>query len=163
MRIFRAWRHISSVTDLDIGELKKEGIKLIIMDFDNTLAFHGSDTISSNIIAFIDVLKKAGFSVYILSNAKKNRMVSVLHGIGLEGRGSSFKPFTGALNKAIRCSGFLKKETVLIGDQIFTDIMAGNMAGIKTMLVDRVSRRETGFIKLKRMAENIVLKKERKS
>jgi uncharacterized protein len=162
MTIFRAWRHVPAVTDINADELKKEGIRFIVFDFDNTLTFHGSEMLSSNILMFLDHLITESFSIFILSNAKKQRMDKVLKKLKFEGRGMSYKPVPFILNKVIRDHGFAKNEVVLIGDQIFTDIIAGNLAKIKTILVERISDNESAGIKLRRKLESALINGSKK-
>jgi uncharacterized protein len=161
MNFFKAWRHILTVTDINVDELKKEGIKLIIFDFDNTLTHHGSGTLKPGTVRFLDFLRSESFRIFVLSNAKKRRIDRILYGLGLEGRGLSFKPFPVVLNRVIKNCEVLKRETVLIGDQIFTDIAAGNLAGIKTILVERISDNESRSIKFRRKLEAALINRSR--
>jgi uncharacterized protein len=163
MKFFKAWRHILTVTDINVDELKKEGIKLIIFDFDNTLTHHGSGTLKPITVSFLDLLRSESFRIFVLSNAKKRRMDRILSGLNLEGRGLSFKPFPVILNRVIKNCDVLKKETVLIGDQIFTDIAAGNLAGIKTILVERISDNESRSIKFRRKLEAALINRSREN
>ena len=68
------------------------------------------------------------------------------------------KPFAIGVRRAMKKIGADKAETVLIGDQVFTDIYAGKRAGVKTVMVDPIEAKETPFFGFKRYFERIVLK-----
>ena len=58
--------------------------------------------------------------------------------------------------------GLQKEETAVIGDQLFTDILGGNRAGLFTILVVPLDRREFFGTKISRMMEKLVMHKIRR-
>ena len=68
------------------------------------------------------------------------------------------KPFSGPLKKLIERQGFKKEEVVLIGDQVLTDVKAGNKAGIMTILTEPISEGDIIWTRFNRVFE----KKKRK-
>ena len=161
MRILRPWRFVEKVTDIDPGELRSMGIKLMIFDFDNTLAFHRSEKIDPSITGYLMSLKDEGMLVYILSNAKKNRIEKLLDDLSLKGRGMALKPFPLILKSVMKAHKASKNDTILVGDQLFTDILAGNLAGVRTILVSRLSDSEAAAIRFRRKLETYILKRSK--
>lgn len=149
---------IKTFDQISAKKLRQEGIKLILFDFDNTLAGHKSSKLADGAYEYLSSLAKEGILVYILSNAKKKRISPVLAFHGLTGRGMSYKPLPFVLNKTIKKIGTKRSETIMIGDQIFTDVLAGNLAGIRTVYVERLSDEESGTIRFKRIFERKILK-----
>ena len=58
----------------------------------------------------------------------------------------------------MRKVGVPAEQTVLIGDQIFTDMIAGNLAGVQTILVRPQSRRDLWYTYILRAMEHMVLR-----
>jgi len=70
----------------------------------------------------------------------------------------SGKPLLFGIKRAMRQLGANKKNTALIGDQVFTDVYAGNRAGLLTFMVEPIEAKETPFFGIKRKLEKVVLK-----
>ncbi len=143
------------------GALYEKGYRLALLDIDNTLALHGSRESKTYAEEQIRRFEAAGFKVYILSNAKQERAESF--GKSLQTKnvvtiGGAGKPGTKGIEEALRQSGCTKDETLLFGDQLFTDIWAGRKAGVKTVLLDRLGPREPWYIWLKRRGETLAKK-----
>ncbi len=158
MKILMPWMSIKTFDEISVKKIKEDGIKLILFDFDNTLANHKSTELAKGALDYLLSLYSEGILVYVLSNAKKKRITPVLKFHGLEGRGMSYKPLPFVINKILRSKGVKRSETMLIGDQIFTDILAGNLARIRTVYVDRLSDDEDRAIRFKRIFERRILK-----
>lgn len=141
-----------------LEELYKKGYRLALLDIDNTLAVHGSRESKTYADRQVERFREAGIVPYVLSNALQERAESF--GNSLRGHvvtiGAAGKPGTKGIEEAIRRAGVKREETLLFGDQLFTDIWAGKRAGIKTVLLDRLGPKEPWYIWLKRRGESIV-------
>ena len=71
---------------------------------------------------------------------------------------SANKPGTSGVLKAMNLIGAKPENTVMIGDQVFTDMIAGNKAGLFTIFVERYSKKEVFYVVLKRFPEWILRK-----
>ncbi|MFP4456254.1 MAG: YqeG family HAD IIIA-type phosphatase [Clostridia bacterium] len=147
-----------TIYDIDFEKLKKEGIKLVLVDIDNTIIAWDSVIVNEKLIAFFDELKDSGFVVRILSNAPKERAKEISKKLGVKGIGRSYKPFSFNFKKSINSEGFKKSETIMIGDQIFTDLLGAKLAGIKVILVDPISKKELKVTKFMRLLEKFIRK-----
>ena len=76
--------------------------------------------------------------------------------LGLEFTANGAKPLTFGVKRAVRAMGVRKSEALVVGDQIFTDVMAGNLAGIRTLLVEPFRPETTWTFRLKRRLESVV-------
>jgi HAD superfamily phosphatase (TIGR01668 family) len=103
-------------------------------------------------------LKKKGFLVRILSNAPKERVKEISEELGVKGIGRSLKPLTLNFKKSIIDEGYTSKQTAMIGDQIFTDLLGAKLSGVKSILVDPLSEKELKATKLMRLLEKLVRK-----
>ena len=97
-----------------------------------------------------------GFRVIIFSIAKKKKIQPFKEKLEVDCSAKSRKPFKKKFNKVIKEYRFAENEIALIGDQLLTDILGGNRVGIYTILVERISSKESILIKSKRIIEKIL-------
>jgi len=139
--------------------LKQNRIRALILDVDNTLALHDSRAVDKRVLGWLSDMKRAGVSLIIVSNNREERVRPFAEGLSLSFVARGKKPLPTGIIKA---SGIMKiplKETALIGDQIFTDILGGNLGGAKTILVKPFSFEGEGRgIALKRILERPFVK-----
>lgn len=142
---------------MDFRSLYKKGYRGIICDLDNTLVEHDADA-SDEAKELYKTWKDIGFEVCYLSNNDKERVERFNEGIKAHSIYDGKKPLPGNYKKAMKLMGTNKKNTIFIGDQIFTDTLGANIVGIKNILVDPISPKEERLITIKRFFEKIVLK-----
>ena len=148
-----------SIYTLDYSKLLSRGIKCILFDIDNTLAPMHYTKVSDKAKELIISLKQKGFKVYLFSNGPKKRVEFFEKALGVEGVHFACKPFQKKLKKIIQKTGFELKEIALVGDQILTDVLAGNKVGITTILVTPLSDKDHLPTKIIRYFENRKMKK----
>ena len=168
MKLFKRFypdMRLNSVYEVDFDRLYKKGIRGLIFDIDNTLVPHGADA-DERIEKLFGELKKMGFKTFLLSNNKLERVKRFNANIRSLYIYKAGKPNAVNYIKAMRMMGTGKENTVFIGDQLFTDIWGAKKAGISTILLNPIDKKEEIQIVLKRYLEKIVLniyEKERKS
>ena len=168
MKLFKRFypdMKLNSVYEVDFDRLYKKGIRGLIFDIDNTLVPHGADA-DERIEKLFGELKKMGFKTFLLSNNKLERVKRFNANIRSLYIYKAGKPNAVNYIKAMRMMGTRKENTVFIGDQLFTDIWGAKKAGISTILLNPIDKKEEIQIVLKRYLEKIVLsayEKERKS
>ena len=147
------------VEDIPYELISKEGIRLILMDMDNTLIdFKGKST--KSLKKWIKMIKSKDVKLYIVSNSfSEEKVKKVSKELGVKYFYKAAKPFSKGFKRV--CDSFpeiSKREIMMIGDQLFTDIYGGNKFNIKTVLVKRINRKEKFIVKFKRPAEKLILK-----
>lgn len=147
---------LNSVYEVDFDRLYKKGIRGLIFDIDNTLVPHGADA-DERIEKLFGELKKMGFKTFLLSNNKLERVKRFNANIRSLYIYKAGKPNAVNYIKAMRMMGTGKENTVFIGDQLFTDIWGAKKAGISTILLNPIDKKEEIQIVLKRYLEKIVL------
>lgn len=159
MSIFTPNYIVDSVTDIDPNFLLEKGIKGIILDVDNTLTKCHSQDISKEISDWIFCVKSMSIKVMILSNNTYERISPLAKNLDIEFFAMGWKPMgRGFLN--IKSQFCLKSsEIAVIGDQIYTDILGGNLKKMYTILVSPILRENGVFSKIKRKFEKIHIKK----
>ena len=152
----------NSAYTLDYERLFKEGYRGIIFDIDNTLVEHGAPA-NEEAVALVDRLRRMGFSVCFLSNNDKPRVSEFCKPMDVAYIYKAGKPKHKGYEAAMKLIDTTKEQTMSIGDQIFTDMWGANRAGIHTVLVKPIGKKEEIQIVLKRYLEKIVLYFYRKS
>ena len=161
MAKFKADYYYKNIYDINYSKLKKAGIKYLVYDLDNTLGLITEKNCPKESVELIKKLKK-DFKVYIISNNTKKRLTPYLNELGIEGVWWSMKPFTRGLRKLLKNNNLKKSEMVIIGDQLVTDILAGNRFGIRTVLVDPLGIKDLKITSLNRLIEKEIIKYYRK-
>lgn len=135
MHLLFPYAYADSVFAIDYEKLQKKGIKAIIFDIDNTLAHHGKDS-TPEVDAFLLALQEMGLKLFLLSDNDEERIERFLQNIGkLPYISEAGKPAPDAFLKAVEQLGVEKNEVVVIGDQIFMDILGANRAKLPCILV----------------------------
>lgn len=159
MRLFEQFypdKYIDSTYQIDFKNLYKKGYRGLLFDIDNTLVPHGAAADERAVKLFLD-LKETGFKICLISNNKIKRVSSFNEKAKVEFIHNAHKPSIKAYKKAMEILGTNKKNTIFIGDQVFTDIYGAKRAGLATILVKPIHPKEEIQIVLKRYLEKIVL------
>jgi HAD superfamily phosphatase (TIGR01668 family) len=154
--------YVDSIHDIALEELKKSRIKGFILDLDNTITLWNSNDISIQVEEWFKKIKSMGFKACILSNNGEKRIVKVAQQLDIPYIHRAAKPNPRSFLRAMHLMGLQKEETAVIGDQLFTDILGGNRAGLFTILVVPLDRREFFGTKISRMMEKLVMHKIRR-
>ena len=144
------------IYDIDYKGLYDRGFRAILFDIDNTLTTHGTKADSSN-VAFFKNLRDIGFKTCLISNNKEKRVQPFAKKVGSPYIFKANKPAKSGFLKALNLLEVKKEQALFVGDQIFTDILGANNAGIYSILVDPINPREEIQIVIKRYFEKIVL------
>lgn len=151
--------HVSKVTDVPLTELWQSGIRIIFVDLDNTLTAWGSREISEPVRRWVEEAKAKGFEVVIVSNAGfRGRVAQVANSLGIVGIAAAGKPRRYVFRRYLEWKGLAVQQAVMIGDQIFTDILAAKRAGMKAILVDPLTERRFITGRIQRPLELITLR-----
>ena len=148
--------YISSTYQIDFQKYYDSGYRGIIFDIDNTLVPHGAPA-DTRSIRLIESLKKMGFQILLLSNNKEPRVKMFNDAVHVHYIFKAGKPGRGGYRKAMEQMGTNEKNTLFVGDQLFTDVWGARNTGIFSILVQPIDKKEEIQIVLKRYLEKIVL------
>ena len=150
---------LNRATDITAELLKEMNVTCLILDVDNTLCLKKGKIILEGVMEWLDEMQKAGIKLIILSNAKPNRMEGIAKKFALEFVALGLKPLTFGYKRAAKRMGVNIKNCAIVGDQLLTDILGGNLADCKTILVCPVELETSFGFKIKRGIERKLLKK----
>lgn len=148
-----------SIFDVPYSKLKSLGIRCLIFDIDNTIAKIDEEVPNQKTTKWMQKLKKE-FTVILISNNTKGRVAKVAEHLQVDYISLAMKPSTSGLSRIKRKYGFEKSQMAMIGDQLFTDIVAGNRYRILTILVDPTAKEDLKITSLNRKLEVYVMNKK---
>jgi HAD superfamily (subfamily IIIA) phosphatase, TIGR01668 len=137
--------------------LKEKNIKCLLFDLDNTIVPGHVKKAEQKTKDLFMKLKKEGFRVFIFSNSPSHRLKPFKDFLEVEVNALSLKPLQFSFKKIINKTGLKKEEIAIIGDQLLTDIIGGNKAGIFTILIDPITVKDQFVTKFNRKKENKIL------
>ena len=129
------WEPGTSITDIPLQHLFDEGIKAIILDVDKTLLYGRDVVLHYSVLSWVMNAKKH-LKLHLLSNnPSKERIESVSNQLEVPFTYKAAKPRRSSLQRVIKGMQIYPTKIAMVGDRIFTDILAGNRLGLYTILV----------------------------
>lgn len=157
MAYFKPDVYQKNIFDIDYDKLKKDGIKCLVFDLDNTLGLIDEMECPKESKKLLNKLKK-DFHVFISSNNTRKRVEPYVRGLDIEGEYFSLKPLPKGLMRIRRKLGIKRNEIAMIGDQIVTDVFSGKLYGVKTVLVDPLGVKDLKITSVNRKIEGIIVR-----
>ena len=151
--------HVDALCDINIDEMKKAGITAFLCDIDNTMAITKAEFPSDEVVEWVREAQEKGFKVCLVSNNNKKRVSKFAEPLGVPYVYRAMKPLVGGYIKAIKILNIEPSKACMVGDQIFTDIWGANRVGMYSVLVNRLSQKESFLSLWKRPFEKMVMKK----
>ncbi len=149
---------LERVTDITLNILNKYNINSLILDVDNTLSTHHGQILTEGLDLWLKTMQDNGIFLTVLSNSKEARVKPFAEKIGLEYISLGLKPLPFGFLRAMKKFGLKRKKTAIVGDQIFTDILGGNLVGLRTILLTPIKLETTWGFRFKRKVERLVFK-----
>lgn len=155
--------HFNNVREITIEFLRKNEIKALILDVDNTLIDYDKN-LAPETIEWAEELKKHGIKIYILSNSnKKEKVKTVAEKLKVEYDYFGKKPLKTGFKKVQKKLQEEPQNIGVVGDQIFTDVLGGNRCKMFTILVEPIAEKDIWITLLKRPIENAIKNKYKKT
>lgn len=158
MSLLAPHRYVAAVERIDLDALAASGKRAILLDRDNTLVPRDRTTAPDAVAAWLDAAREKGFQLYMVSNNwHRDEVDRSARELGLQAIAFACKPLPFALTRALRHLGVRPSEAVMVGDQLYTDVWAGNFAGIETILVKPQTTVDLWYTKIFRIFERRAL------
>ena len=157
-------RLVRHVTEIDLEWLKERGIKAVLSDVDNTVVGWHSEDVPEEILRWVEGLQGAGIGLCLVSNTRNpKRLERLAARFGVKYvPGNAGKPGAAGYRKALELLGASASESVMVGDQLFTDVYGASKLGMRTILVNPLTSREfIGTKVVSRSLEKFVLRGDR--
>ena len=154
----RAGRYVASVDLIDVDALMADGVRLVLIDRDNTCVPRDTKEAPAAVVSWLDRVRAASIKLCMVSNNFHSGEVRASAAeLGMDVVDHAMKPAPFALRRAMRLMDATPQETVMVGDQVFTDLMAGNLAGVRTILVRPQARKDLWYTHVFRVFEKLAL------
>jgi HAD superfamily phosphatase (TIGR01668 family) len=157
MRLLRPAQYRQSIFEINLEHLYQQGFRAILLDLDNTMVKWNDPAPTPGLVAWLSRAQSLGFQPCIVSNNSGHRVRAFANQIGIPFIPKAIKPRRKGFRAAMAMLGVAPEQTVVVGDQIFTDILGGNRAGAYTILVVPLDPREFFLTQLVRKVERQVL------
>jgi len=155
-RYFYPDEYEASAYGLDFEGFYRAGYRAVLFDIDNTLVPHGAPA-DEKAIQLFKRIKDTGLKACLISNNKIGRVKSFADKVGAFYIEDAHKPSKKGYTKAMEEMGTTVKDTLFVGDQLFTDVWGAKRCGIKSILVKPINPKEEIQIVLKRYPERLIL------
>ena len=137
MNIFCADKKFERFEDVTPDLLKRENVKLLLCDLDNTLRLHSEKEPADELYDWIEECRNAGTKIVVISNnGRKKMMQKFCAPLNIDCVWWAKKPMSTKLTEAMREYGFKPSETVMLGDKWSTDVLAARFAKIRAWQVE---------------------------
>lgn len=127
-----------SITDISPELLKDRGIRLLMLDFDNTIVPYTCDDPTHQRLKWLEGMKDSGISVCVVSNSRHGRVQLFCQKYGIPCITHAGKPGSRGIRECLKRFGVPADQAALVGDQIYTDTLGANLTGITSILVTSI-------------------------
>lgn len=150
--------YASRLEEIDLDELAAKGLQGIIVDLDNTLVAYRDSVVVPAVSAWVARALQRDFRVVLVSNNWNERVATIGRQLGVRTVASAMKPLPLAFVRALRVLGTPRDRTVVVGDQLLTDVLGAKLMGMHAILTEPIS--EQGFIttRVMRVIERALLR-----
>ncbi|MDN6028331.1 MAG: YqeG family HAD IIIA-type phosphatase [Lactobacillus sp.] len=154
--LFQPQFKIDMIYHLDAGQLRQMGIKAVFSDLDNTLLAWNDFETAAKMAELHERLAAADIQLIVISNNNFQRVGKVLDPYHIDFVAKAKKPLPLALSKERRRLRLSKSQVLMVGDQLITDIQAGNLAGVGSVLVRPLVTTDKWNTRINRFFEKII-------
>ena len=143
---------VPALTDVTEDLLRSRGIKLLTLDFDNTIVPYTTNTPTEKMHAWLETMTKSEIQLCVVSNSKRDRVKIFCEKYGIDCITHANKPFPKGIKECLNKYQIGASKCALVGDQIFTDTMGANGTGVTSILVKAIDNHNI-WLKLRHVAE----------
>ena len=127
-----------ALTDVTAEVLHRRGVRLLMLDFDNTIVPYTTSTPTDVMVHWLQQMRQSDISVCIVSNSKRDRVKIFCGQYGLDCITHAKKPFSRGIRQCLEKYGETPAHAALVGDQIYTDVLGANCMGLTSILVTAI-------------------------
>ena len=141
-----------AITDVTVEDLHRLDIRLLMLDFDNTIVPYTTNEPTPEMLAWLKNMLASDVQICVVSNSHNDRVKIFCKQYGIDCITHAKKPFSKGINECLQRYGLPKTQCALAGDQIYTDTLGAGCAGIRSILV-RAIHNHNFWLKLRHVAE----------
>lgn len=153
---------VKTIYAVSPDQLRARGIRAVFSDLDNTLIAWNNPDGTPELRQWMTALKEAGIPLIVISNNSKDRVAKATKNLDLPFVSRSLKPLSFGIERARTKLGLKKSEVVMVGDQLMTDMLAANEAGVRSILVQPLLNTDKWDTRINRFFERLVWRQLKK-
>lgn len=127
-----------SLTDLTPELLREKNVRLLMLDFDNTIVPYTTDVPTPDMERWLLRMNASEIQICVVSNSHKDRVPAFCQARGIDCITHAKKPFSKGIRECLEKYGIPAGQAALVGDQIYTDTLGANCAGVTSVLVKAI-------------------------
>lgn len=151
--------NLDSIYEINLEDLKKQGIKAMLFDLDSTIMASKSASYTDEMSQWLNLVQDKFFMAVVSNNNNKEyieKVKKISHFPLLFG---ACKPKTGPVREFLKQHNVKPCDCVIVGDRPLTDILCGKFLGCKTILVDSITAKtESKLVRFVRKLERISIR-----
>ncbi len=159
---FVPFAHASSIYEIDPEFFKRNGVKTLFIDLDNTLDSYKAKTPLEKTINYVNSLKAIDITPVIISNNRPERVCEYADALGVEYLASARKPFSKRIKRELEKRNLKPEDVMLVGDQMMTDVQAARGAKIRVVLTEKVVKEDQWTTHINRVFDRPIRRYHRK-
>ena len=145
-------RMTDALTDLTPELLRDMGVRLLMLDFDNTIVPYTTSVPTDAMVRWLQTMNGSNIQICVVSNSHKDRVPVFCQEYGLDCITHAKKPFSKGIRACLGRYQIPSSQAALVGDQIYTDTLGANCAGVQSILVRAIDN-HTFWLKARHVLE----------
>ncbi len=159
MNWFTPTSYMPRISDIDYVQLRADGVRGVIVDLDNTLVGYRSLTPDAQDADWVLQAANHGIRVIMVTNNSTPWAVGVAAQLEIPIVANAHKPLGRGFRRALELLELTRESVIVIGDQLFTDVLGARIFGLRVILVDPLVRHDPLNTLPLRIAERWLLRK----
>ena len=155
---FIPFAHAQSIYEVPSDFFVKNGVRLLLIDLDNTLDSYRLRQPTERAVNIIKAINETGVTPVIVSNNREKRVKGYANEAGVECIFSAHKPFSRRIRNFLKEKGVSNDEVMLVGDQLMTDVLAAKGAHIRVLLTEKVVKEDQWTTHINRLFDRLIRK-----
>jgi HAD superfamily phosphatase (TIGR01668 family) len=148
--------HARTLPEVSLDALAAAGIRGIVVDLDNTVCAYRQPELAPGVAEWVAEARRRGFGLVLVSNNFSERVASIGARLGIPVVPNALKPLPFAFLRALRLLRTPRRETVVIGDQLFTDVLGAKLVGLRTVLTQPLVAHDFALTRILRFLERTI-------
>jgi HAD superfamily phosphatase (TIGR01668 family) len=155
-QMFRPDFEAVTLSDVSLEELWTRGFRGIILDLDNTVCGYHESVLAPGVREWVLAAKERGFSLAMVSNNFRERVAAFGAQLDVPAVPSALKPLPHGFLRALGHLKTRRAQTVVIGDQLFTDVLGAKLLGLHAVLTQPLVPKDFWLTRVLRLLERVV-------
>lgn len=136
MGLYEPDRYFSSLARIDVEwDLVRQGLTHVLLDVDNTIRRRDNDEVPLEVRLWLASARDRAISLCLLSNNFHDDIYDLARELDLPVVAKALKPLPFGFQRAMKMLGATPEVSVMVGDQLLTDIVGAHVVGMKGYLV----------------------------